>query len=522
MSLKEIIEKPIPGDNPFGKDIRYDPEFESLQEMLGTQLISGNVDWKMVESKSISILQNKSKHLLVAAYLALSRIHTRKGEEIAEAFAFFHDFLQTYWENMFPEKERKRARHTAIEWWMEKTETALLALRYDELTKEQIALARKELEKIETLLDALSEDSFSLRPLIRTLNNMAGKQEQAGDVTETRKAGESESSPGKTSGEEDIGQDEKEQNPDAILSAGVHLLHTKAVAALQRDMNRPLAYRLNRISAWAPVFRLPENIKGKTALSAPEADIKDRIMKMMEEEAYPQLVLSCERFLYRFVFWIDLNRYCASALSHMGEEYRESVRVISMETAFFLSRMPKILEFHYGNGMPFADEETRKWAQETGVGKNVYLPFPSSGKDLFVSPTQGEDQQEEKEFLELLETDLKDGLDFFREKSRFSGSNRKLLRWRCLLAQTLIRLNRAEIALPHLTGILSILDTHSIETWDPPSALESLSLVYTGLRLQKGSRYDDLAAEVANRIALLHPGFGMRLFENNKPQTGHE
>ena len=113
MTLADLGKTPVSKEKPTGSDVRYDPLFEELQaevDKLSSPTATGTLDWGKVAKASAAILSGKSKDLLVAGYLAVSLIHTRKDEGLAVGLRLFRDLLENFWEDLFPPKARMRGR----------------------------------------------------------------------------------------------------------------------------------------------------------------------------------------------------------------------------------------------------------------------------------------------------------------------------------------------------------------------------------------------------------------------------
>jgi type VI secretion system protein VasJ len=121
MDLLSLGKDPISPDQPTGSDVRYDPEFESLQaevDKLFSPSAVDRTDWKKVNDISIDILSTKSKDLLVACYLAVSQAHINQISGLADGLTIINDMVTVYWDALFPPKKRMRGRLGAIEFWI--------------------------------------------------------------------------------------------------------------------------------------------------------------------------------------------------------------------------------------------------------------------------------------------------------------------------------------------------------------------------------------------------------------------
>ena len=85
----DAILAPIPGDNPAGEDLRYDPLYDKIKEarraddVLLAEDFGGDLktsDWDTVLKLSIDILREKSKDLQIASWL-LEALAKKEGFE---------------------------------------------------------------------------------------------------------------------------------------------------------------------------------------------------------------------------------------------------------------------------------------------------------------------------------------------------------------------------------------------------------------------------------------------------------
>ncbi|MFP3999310.1 MAG: type VI secretion system ImpA family N-terminal domain-containing protein, partial [Desulfobacterales bacterium] len=81
MDISELGKTPISENAPAGEDITYLPEFEELQNEIDKLTVvtagAGQVDWNRVVELGTMLLSEKSKNLLVTAYMAEALMKTR-------------------------------------------------------------------------------------------------------------------------------------------------------------------------------------------------------------------------------------------------------------------------------------------------------------------------------------------------------------------------------------------------------------------------------------------------------------
>lgn len=121
--------QPIPGPSPAGKSARYEPEFEQLQAEIQKleNPAGGEVNWRSVRENTEKLLTGKSKDLLVAAYHAVARMQLEGYTGLAEGIEMIGGMCQTFWDGLFPELKRMRARESALEWMIDRVNRQLEA-----------------------------------------------------------------------------------------------------------------------------------------------------------------------------------------------------------------------------------------------------------------------------------------------------------------------------------------------------------------------------------------------------------
>lgn len=113
---------PIPGDNPAGTAVRYEPEFEELEAEVAKMgnPAAGEINWKRVVELSETILKEKCKDLLVGAYHAYGLLQQQGYQGLVQGLGAINGMVQSHWDDLFPEARRMRARETALDWLIDK------------------------------------------------------------------------------------------------------------------------------------------------------------------------------------------------------------------------------------------------------------------------------------------------------------------------------------------------------------------------------------------------------------------
>ena len=128
MDLLEIGTTPISEDNPAGDDVRFEPEFEELENeilKLSSPSMTEGIDWDKLIVLCKGILSEKSKNLIVSNHLCIALLKTEGLEGLANGVHILRGMYENFWENLYPPKKRMRRRVNAISWWSDKIEAEL-------------------------------------------------------------------------------------------------------------------------------------------------------------------------------------------------------------------------------------------------------------------------------------------------------------------------------------------------------------------------------------------------------------
>ena len=395
MDLLLLGKDPINPDQPAGSDVRYEPEFEKLQAETGklsSPSSSGGIDWEKVSDMAALILAEKSKDLLVASYLAVSQVHIREIEGLAAGVTIMHDLVENFWDTLFPPKKRMRGRLGAIEWWLEKTESALKHITPEPISEERINQLNETLARIDTLFKEYLPEPPLLNSIRRYVERIPCLSDQKSDVgppameekamSETPSAEkifqtvapmEPKTEPEKKAPKlaalsPELEEITTEQDAQKLINLGFQNIHRAASFILKINPINPMGYRYTRIAAWSKVAVLPQVTGGKTLIPPPAPYILQPLHDLRDSGNWSALLESAEQKLAQFIFWVDLNRFVAEALISLGEEHQDAYEAVCQETAFFMHRLPGLDDLSFSNEMPFADLETKQWLKALNWG----------------------------------------------------------------------------------------------------------------------------------------------------------
>jgi type VI secretion system protein ImpA len=127
MPLRDDLLNPIPGDNPAGVSLRYDPVYDKIKEARREeedinqgdwQTERKKADWPLVIKLCSEAIAKKSKDLQLAAWLTEALVRREGFSGLKGGLELIHSLLENYWETLYPELEDGdcELRATPLEW----------------------------------------------------------------------------------------------------------------------------------------------------------------------------------------------------------------------------------------------------------------------------------------------------------------------------------------------------------------------------------------------------------------------
>jgi type VI secretion system protein VasJ len=521
VELLDLGKTPISVESPAGQDARAGAEFDALAiefEKLSSPTASSGMDWQKIADLSAKILAEQAKDLLVACYLCTALLRLEQLRGFAKGLHVIRDLLDHFWETLYPAKKRMRGRSNAVEWWQEKIISFLESAPLSPLPEEEMAALRGDLDAVDGFLGENMEGAPSLAGLSGILSSYQTAEEEK--KQEPVQAAPPVTPPGSPPVKAAAPRPAAPETSPAIqvdgdagkaLKAGLGKLAEIADFYMSRDLSRPLAYRLQRIAAWTSVEEVPPNTDSRTLIPSPPEHVKTAMVTMYGKADWEELLKTAEARVGEFLFWLDLGRYSAEALQHLG--HGDIADQIARETAFYVGRLKGIESLCFSDGTPFADEATREWLRRetlpSGLEQGAGIMQASVAGAGSLEARMVEDSAKARAMLR--EKKVGDAAELLHSRVRASRSARERLLWRLALCDLLVSAGRERTALPHLETALQELDLYRVEEWDPDMALQALMRVYSGWRAQKGEAAQGKAAEILDRIARLDPAAAVKM-----------
>ena len=247
----------IPGDKPAGASARYEPEFEQLEaeiSKLGNPA-GGEVVWKEVVSLSEQILSGKSKDLLVGAYYAYGMLQQQGYQGLLEGLRTVNGMCQSYWEGLFPEIRRMKARDSALDWLIDRVTAHLEASPPP--GSEELAILQQAVQTVDALAEFVNPKLEAPNPKLAAFSRALaakgagtepateGAAAQTGGAMETT-AGSAPSGPG---------------GPITNRKVAFERLREVADFLKRTEPHSPVAYLIGRAIKWGDMSL--ENVIGE-------------------------------------------------------------------------------------------------------------------------------------------------------------------------------------------------------------------------------------------------------------------
>lgn len=263
---------PIAGAAPTGENARYDPDYEALEaEVKKMESLTGEKPaWPKVQELAQKLLSEKTKDVLVASYLGMAALQNSGFAALAQAIAIQRDLLKTFWDNLWPEQKRMRARVTALQWFNDRVAVAVNARNAGEQDREGL---EKCSAAIKELSDAVAEKFTEEKPdlgaisraFVDKLGTLAGGGEPAAQGEQAMADSGTEAAPSGGGG----GGGPIKNRSDAFRK-----LQEVANWLKRNDPHSPVAMLVQRAVAWGSM-----SLEQVLTELVRNSDVRDRIFE---------------------------------------------------------------------------------------------------------------------------------------------------------------------------------------------------------------------------------------------------
>ena len=541
VNIKNIGKEPVKGDSPVGADVSYEPSFEELTgeiEKLSSPTAEGGINWQRVAELGIAILRDESKHLVVGCYLNVALLYADGLQGFAVGIHILRDLLETWWDDMYPPKKRKKGRINILNWWNDKLQQLLTEQNTETWPKEQRQQLLDNLDAIDGLIADKLEDGPMLRSLTGTVSQLLNEEAPPPEpepLAEPEKI-KQETPPEQPPKKEEI-QKQSEKNsaetasppteppkpknppvksspapvsvPDGAdanvyLQQGLELLGRAATHVFQADSSKVLPYQLNRFVAWSELDELPPAVNGVSMVPPPNDQIVSILETMFRAENWEDLLEAAESRVREHLFWLDLSYYSFRSLKGCG--YMLAAQAVENETRLHVLRLPGLESLFFSDERPFASQQTKSWlasapaAQEKAVSQ---ADAPSAAEGDY----EHEVSQDVEEAARLCAgSGIQSALAWLSEQKKTASSPRRQFMYDVGFCRLLFQADRTEMALSFAEKLLMLIDCHKLEKWEPELAAQGL-LESCRCLLQAGDEEEvsQKRKQIFERLSLLAP-----------------
>lgn len=507
--------QPISDGSPCGENCRYEPEFEQLEAEFAKQesLSSETVDWSKIVDLSALIIEQKSKDLLVAAYLSYGLLIKEGYSGFSVGIKVLIDLSETHWDCLFPAAKRMRARKTAFKWLSEKVALHLEQNPPKPADSEVVIQLADNWKSLDRLLgDKMGDDAPALNDVSRPLKNfvqsaqaelekqaksepVAEKAEVASPVSEApapqaqESAQENTVTPSPVASKPKVSTASKPVSDGPIESDADAKKMLRQIQTLTRDvaaflssqkLSDPKVYRLARVASFMVVEIAPPAKDRVTQINPPAPERLKFFETKMANKEYFEVVPELEKTLARSPFWLDGHFYVVQALRAMGGEYNKAIDSVILEVSNFLNRIPELLDLSFANQQPFASDQAKMWFQSEVL---VSVDSDSSGSGSGSAETWEVASSEAAKLAASGDTEA--ATQVMNNGLQSAGSIREKLYWRCALAELLLKIGNPELAMNISEQMIVQSNKNQLSEWEPALLARTYEVLYKSCQKQQ-------------------------------------
>lgn len=538
-TIQNIGETPIEGgDSPVGEDVSYEPNFEALtgeiEKLSSPTAEGGGINWQRVTELGVTILRDESKNLVVACYLNVALLYTDGLQGFAVGVHILKNLMETWWDNMYPPKKRKKGRINILNWWEGKLKQLLEEQKTETWPKERRQQLLDDLDGIDSLIADKLEDGPMLRSLKDTVSQLLNEEVPPPEPVAEPEQTEQETPPAPEPSQPPKQEEESAEvaapppeppkpkkspakpapapvsvpddaDANVYLNQGLDLLGRAATHIFQADPAKILPYQLNRFVAWSDLDELPVAANGVSMVPPPNEQIIAILETMFRAENWEDLLEAAESRVREHLFWLDLSYYSFRALK--GRGYMLAAQAVESETRLHLLRLPGIESLSFNDERPFASQQTKSWLAAAPAVQTQQKAASQTDAPSAAGDQEREVSQDVEEAARLCAgSGVQAALSWLAEQKKTACSPRRQFMYDVGFCRLLFQADRIEMALAFAEKLLMLIDCHKLEKWEPELAVQGL-LEACRCLLQAGD--EEVIVEkrkhISERLSLLAP-----------------
>lgn len=510
---------PIPGPSAAGAVAKLDPLYEAVLKEIGKldSPAAGAVDWSAVAAKGGELLQSTSKDLTIASYVAYALSASQGVAGLATGCAALAELMEAYWEGLFPELKRMRARVNALDWFFERASIAVGAARPTAANREAIEelevaaqrLAGVSRAKMDSqapsprkLLDAIER----LRLSVPTPTSTAPAKTPTPPLPAPRQADVAIPTPVPDSA---VAPPLATEDPTDFLRATGTSLAQAARQVQSTSPADPIGYRILRVGLWLHLRATPPTDTDKRTRVPPlAAGLRSRLEALAAGARWLELLDESEAALSQSRLALDLQRFSAEALRGLGEGHRAAREAVVFELRALLQRMPGLPALRFSDGSPLADPTTAAWLDGEVLPSPARLAAAPSPAATPGSTSDGEASPADEARKLAGAKGLAEAVAFLQSALGRCPSGAGRFRLRLQMARLLRESGQRAGARVLYEALEAEAAARDLDEWDPPLAAECVSGALACA--DPGEKSADEAAR-QRRLARLDPVAALKL-----------
>jgi type VI secretion system protein VasJ len=476
-----LLVAPIAGANPAGADVSYDADFETIKAEIDKLSSVDNLDpaWSKIENLGTQVLAQKGKDFRVASWLSVAKVKTQGWSGFAEALILFEILSRSFWDTMYPEARRARARVNAFAWMTDMVHQHLLPMAVTFADGDAIRAADEVLKDLDPLLAEKLGEAYTgpgqLRSLLRDKVQAIPEPPR---VEEAPVAGEAAAPAYAQAVAAPVGPTTVADVDPAVRASGAVFVEAAAILRAAEPA-RAWGYKLQRWGAWSIIEELPPAADGRTFIPSPGDAAQ--LAEMRDGARWLELLNTAEEMASRFLFWLDLHRYVALALDNLGPTFAAAREVVGREVTYFVARMPAVTSLTFDDGTPFADAATQTWLEEEGRKWGA-----GGGGSAAGAAASAEDEEIAARFEEARQMvsggKVADGLASALALADRAADARLRFRARLAVGKMALDASKHDLARGMLEHLTADVERHGLETWEPATCATLYSYLLVASR----------------------------------------
>ncbi len=560
MPLRDDLLTPIPGDDPAGPYLRYDPLYDKIKDARRDDPLLDppvKADWRVVADLTQDALAKKSKDLQLAAWLVEAQLNREGFAGLRESLQLIYDLLDKFWDHIHPiiedgDADMRAAPLGFIASYLDLAvrlapitakgySTADLAESRSVPSEDEAAADNAAAERRAQLLEEgkLSPEEFeegfattqkpwfkqvvadidACQELVKKLEKLG--DEKLGDAAPSyRKLREALNEARVQAGgllarklELDPDPVSEEPELDAMAAAGGDGTISiepqsrndaaSRIAAAARYLRRetptdPAPYLLLRGFRWGELRATPD--LEPRMLAAPPTQTRTRLKSMLLDAKWSELLDACEEVMATPFGrgWLDLQRYVLTACEGLGAEYAAVAVSIQGALRSLLRDIPALLDATLMDDSPTGNAETRGWLRDRGI---VGGSDADDEEPIEVTPTLS---AVDRTVAGLRGTQPQRAIELLLRAATQEKSERAKFLRRMDASDLMVSNGLEPVALPILNELIEQVEKHQLEEWEAGDTVaRALGLLY--LCMTKLDQDPDTREALYLRVCRLDP-----------------